>query len=219
MMKRYLPLIAGALVLGLSGVVHGLWTDRWKVSAAMDAASARLEAIPARIGDWDSEPLEIDTRQLTIAEATGHLSRRYTHRSSGRQVSLLILCGRPGPLSVHRPDVCYTGGGYQLTADPEKWTLPGNDGRGQFWTARFSRPGTDASTLRVFWSWSSGGDWIAADQPRLTFAHCPVLYKFYLVQPLSRPDEAIDTGVGREFLRVIMPELQHCLSATTSPSE
>ena len=108
-MKRYLPLCAGGLVLVVSGVVHGLWTDRWGASAAVEAATARLANVPLHIGDWQGAAQELDPRQLTVAEVTGHLGRRYVHKGNGHEVSLVLLCGRAGPLSVHQPDICYTG--------------------------------------------------------------------------------------------------------------
>jgi hypothetical protein len=210
-MRRYLPLIAGAVVLGVSGVVHGLWTDRWNVSSAVDAACARLDAVPATLGEWDSQPLELDARQLAVAETAGHLARRYVHRRSGQQVSLILLCGRPGPLAVHRPDICYTGAGYQLAGEPEKWTPTGSETQAQFWTTRFFRPGNETAALRVFWTWSSDGNWVAADQPRLAFAQASALYKLYLVQPLAQPDEPLAGGVAQDFLQVLLPELKRCL--------
>ena len=33
----------------------------------------------------------------------------------------LILCGRPGPVSIHTPDVCYRGLGYEPTGSPSRW--------------------------------------------------------------------------------------------------
>src|SRR5262249_13107173 len=47
-MKRYLPLTAAALVL-FSGVVHGLWTDRWAISDEPGASAAKLDDVPMTI--------------------------------------------------------------------------------------------------------------------------------------------------------------------------
>ena len=88
------------------------------------------------------------------------------------------------------------------------------DSTDQFWTARFHRTGSEASSLRVLWSWSGSGDWVAADQPRLAFAGLPALYKLYVVQPLSRPDEALDQGASHAFLQRMLPELHRCLGSS-----
>jgi hypothetical protein len=214
-MKRYLPLLVGAVLLVVSGVVNGIWTNRWTVSAAVSASCSRLESVPATLGDWQGQPFELDARQLTVAEVSGHLARRYVHKRSGREVNLVLLCGRAGPLSVHQPDVCYVGAGYHLAAGPEKWA-PSEDGAGRcdFWMARFTRPGQETTPLRVFWAWSGTGDWRAADKPRLAFGGQPALYKIYISHRMTRPDEPIDEGVGREFLQVLLPELRRRLGPT-----
>ncbi len=209
-MRRYYPLMAGALVLLLSGLVSGLLTDRWRVSAAVQTSCDRLAAVPASVGDWDSEPLELDARQMALSEAVGQCARRYVQHGSQREVRLVLLCGRRGPLSVHQPDVCYTASGYHLAAAPGKWTPPGSDSV-SFWTARFTRPGQEAAPLRVFWAWSTDGTWSAAENPRLEFVGRPALYKFYLVERLSRPDEPPEEGAAAEFLKVMLPELHRCL--------
>lgn len=208
-MNRYLPLSAGAAVLLASGVVHGLLTDRWGVSAAVETSCQRLAMLPVSVGDWDGTPTELSERQLTVSEAAGHVARRYVQRGSKREVSLVVLCGRRGPLSVHQPDVCYTGTGYHLAAAPEKWTLPGTTS--SFWMARFARVGHEAEPLRVFWAWSGDGTWVAADKPRIDFGARPALYKFYLVEQMPRPDEPIEESAAVQFLRVMQPELHRHL--------
>jgi hypothetical protein len=213
-MKRSLPVLAGGLILAVSGLVHGLWTDRWGASAAVEVATSRLNAVPLQIGDWQGEPLDLDARQLSVAEATGHLGRRYVERGSGREVNVVLLCGRSGPLSVHQPDVCYTGAGYQLSGGTEKWSAPpdASGNRYDLWVARFTRPGHDAVPLRVFWAWSAEGDWRASEQPRLTFGGRSALYKLYVIHRMARPDETIDEGAGRAFMQVLLPELRKCLA-------
>jgi hypothetical protein len=212
-----LPVIVGAVVLLLSGVVQGVWTDRWTVSAAVTTACQRLATVPASVGGWEGRPLEIDERQLAVSETAGHVARKYIEPGSNRTMDLLVLCGRSGPMSVHQPDICYTGAGYQLSGPPVKWTVPGSESD-TFWVARFTKPGHEAAPLRIFWAWSSDGAWTAADEPRLEFARRPALYKLYLVQRMTRPDEPLEEGPGPDFLRVLLPELRRCLT-TDCPTE
>ena len=47
---------------------------------------------------------------------TGYLLRTYTHRISGETFQVLLVCGKPGPTSLHPPDVCYQGAGYGTDA-------------------------------------------------------------------------------------------------------
>src|SRR5207248_510559 len=83
---------------------------------------------------WDGAAVALDPRQTEAAQVAGALSRRYTHRYTHAAATVLILCGRPGPVSVHTPDVCYSGAGF--TPGPaKKHKLP--DG-GEVWVADFA---------------------------------------------------------------------------------
>lgn len=207
-MKRFFPLFLGAGLLAACGLLHGLHIDRWTRSAALEAASDRLSEVPATIGDWDGLPVDMDARQLAVANVTSHVARRYVQRGSGREVTVLLLCGRGGPLSVHQPDVCYTGAGYATAAPPEAWADPSG---ARFWMARFARPTGDPQPLRIFWAWGLHGDWAAPTQPRLELAREPAMYKLYVVQRMTRPDEPLDEGHARDFLQVLLPELRRRL--------
>jgi Protein of unknown function (DUF3485) len=211
---RFLPLIVGGSLLLASGLVHGLWTNRWLVANELQNASAQLESLPMKLGDWEGRPQEMDARQMTVAEAAGHVSRRYVHRRTAAEVSLLVLAGRPGPLAVHQPEVCYAGSGFVQLGHKERWEGPADSPlRGNsFWATRFTRSGTEPQTLRVFHAWGPAGDWMAADKPRLAFARLPALYKLYVVRRLSAPDEPLDKDPALDFLRVAVPELRKCLT-------
>lgn len=215
-MFRLLPVIAGGSLLLASGIVHGLWNNRWSMSTELQGAAARLDGLSTKLGDWEGRPHEIEARQLTIAEAVGHVSRRYVHRRTGAEVSLLVLAGRPGPLSVHQPEVCYAGSGFVQVGSKEKWSGPADTplSGSSFWTSRFTRSGAEPQTLRVIHAWGMAGDWNAADTPRLTFARLPALYKLYVVRRLTGPDEPLDKDPSLDFLRAAVPELRKCLNDT-----
>src|SRR5438045_1400994 len=100
---QQIGLVAAGLVLVMAaGVVHGLWTNRWSDHAVLEAAGARLREVPRGIGDWTGEDQEIDPDRLARAEAAGSLLRTYTG-PDGQKVSVVLLCGRFGPLAVHTP--------------------------------------------------------------------------------------------------------------------
>src|SRR4051812_21450508 len=102
-MKRYLPVIAAVVVLLFSGLVHGIWTERWTGREDLKAAAARLHQLPRKLGDWEGEDLQTASRSAN--GLTGALSRRYVHRPTGRTVTIFVGCDRPGPVSIHTPDV------------------------------------------------------------------------------------------------------------------
>jgi hypothetical protein len=211
-MRQLLPLAAGACLLIFAGVVHALWTNRWTADDQLDQAVARLATVPLDIGDWHGEKLDLQTNART--SLPGVLSRRYVHQLTGKSVSLYLGCGKPGPASVHTPDVCYAGTGFRAET-PHRFPLSAAEGSpgGEFWLARFVKNQAAAqSQLRIFWAWNGGDGWRVADNPRVAFAPYPVLYKLYVIreladaaEPAAKDDPCVD------FLNVLLPELDRKL--------
>jgi len=212
-MLRVLAQALAFLLLAVSGVVHGLWTGRWGPSAALEAA-ARCDRVAMTLGDWEGQATVLPPRHLAVAEIAGYVSRRYVNRGTGQTVSVLLVCGRPGPIAVHAPTVCFEGSGYHMLDNEEKYTLqPSTDsGPANFRTVRFQKPGVAPETLRIFWSWRGRGAWMVPDKPRLTFARSGFLYKLYVVHRLSSADDPLEEDPALDFLRLLLPELQRCLS-------
>jgi hypothetical protein len=213
-MRTTLLLLAAGAMLALCGVVHGLRTDRWGASPDLRAAAERLHAVPASVGQWQGEDLPLNARELALSGSTGALSRRYVHRVTGEPATVLLLCGRPGPVSIHTPDVCYRGLGYEPTRDPVRWSTPdpGGSGPAAFWTALFRKesPGR-VEYLRLLWSWSARGTWEAADNARLAFPTEPILYKLYVLRPAADESDSLDADASGEFLREFLPALRRAL--------
>ncbi len=212
-MTRLLPVMAAAFLVAAAGVVHGLRTDRWGANTDVRAAAARLDGVPMKIGEWDGRSMTIDDRQLAIAEAAGCLSRSYVQRRTGTEVSVVVLCGRPGPISLHSPEVCYAGAGFSLSGERETCPLR-RDGAppAELFQAEFVKAGAAPETLKVFWAWKADGAWTAATNPRLAFARSTVLYKLYAIRRLVRPDESSAREPCLDFLREFLPELEQRLT-------
>jgi hypothetical protein len=202
------------VLIGASGYVHGVLTDRWGMPAKVSAAAARLQRVPAVLGDWQSIDLPMKPRELKVAEAAGALARRYTNRSTGAVVEVLILCGRPGPISVHEPTTCFIGAGFDLHHFDEDVPLSvsGVDAvqcrLGDF----VKDSGGARSALRTFWTWSSDGRWQSPSNPRVTFAPSPYLYKMYLSRVAS-PTEETRPGDDPvvDFMHDFIPALNESL--------
>src|SRR4051794_8835704 len=191
-MLKLLPIAAAfALVIG-SGVAHGLRTDRWSLSHDLQGAVDRLARIPLDFGTWKGEPRELDRRQQEAAGIAGYISRRYEDRRDGSTVSILLACGRPGPISNHRPEACYAGIGYEPLTARAAVSVPLGPGQpaADFAVVEFQKRNTAVpSYLRIFYSWDARGPWTAPQgEPRLTFASAPALYKLYVVREMARPD-------------------------------
>jgi hypothetical protein len=165
------------------------------------------------LGDWDGEALALDPHHQAIGEIRGYLLRRYVHRSRKTVLSVLLVCGKPGPISVHTPDVCYPGAGFAQVAPPERRTVESSASPpAEFWTATFrQRDAVRPTRLCIFWSWNDKAGWQAVDYPRLTFARAPALYKLYVIQETTGADPAEDTQPINDFLPVLLPALDKAL--------
>jgi hypothetical protein len=94
----------------VSAAVAGLWTGRWGSSRALQDAVARLDEVPLTLGEaWDGQPEELSDQEVAVAEIDGYVRWRYVNRRTGAVVSMLLVCGRSGPVAAHTPDVCYAG--------------------------------------------------------------------------------------------------------------
>lgn len=203
------PLIAAALVVS-AGVVSGLWSDRWMQSSELQHAVERMSGLPMTIGGWQGHDEEIEPEQVAQAQLAGYVFRRYQR---GRDVvTLLLVCGRPGPITRHTPDVCYSGAGFEFRGTPEKLNNPQIAPPGTFWTLTLHKPqATGTAHLRILWSWNATGTWEAADNPRLQFARNRALYKLYLIQELDSAEAPMEGSALAAFTRELMPVLERTL--------
>jgi len=212
---RMIPLLAVCVIVIGSGVIHGLIIDRWGSSDVLNQAAASLKQVPREFGDWKSEESTISERELEIGEIDGYLARVYTNQVDKSTVSLMIVCGRPGPISVHTPDICFRGAGYQLVNQYERHHFASEQKTDQTvdaFFADFTKPGTAMTpNLRVFWTWSDGRQFFAPDSPRVAFAGKPFLYKIYLTRAIERVGEPPETDACVSFFQLAKPVLERSL--------
>jgi hypothetical protein len=211
-MSRFLMLFVLVVVIG-SGVGHGIWAGRWKASDAPERAAARLAQVPKTFGSWVGEDQELDARQIHVADITGYLSRQYVDQRTGNVVSLLIVCGRPGPVSVHTPDVCYRGIGYGQSGPKERGKVASMEDAEYFALRLSKQRAAMPQSLRILYTWGVNGKWSAPDNPRMTFFRAPALYKVYVIRELPKPDEPLEGDPTLEFLAALLPRIQKTLFA------
>jgi hypothetical protein len=210
---------AMVLIIG-AGLVHGAWSNRWRPSAALAAQAARLDSVPKVIGEWTGAPYPMDPTEIAATGAVNYLARRYTNASRGVTVSVLLLCGLPGLISNHTPDVCYPGAGYTLSTPTELTRGYGSPERPcTFRTAVASRTGPNPSVLRIFWGWNSSNGWTAPDEPRWRFASEPGLCKLYVIRETAGTSVNPKDDACNDFFTVFLPELdRNVFSASQSPT-
>lgn len=212
-MTRALPAAVAVAVIAVAGLLHGRMTDRWSKSTDVADAVGRLGRIPAEIGGRKGAAVELDPEALKRGGIDGYYARRFADPRGGPAVSVLVVCGRPGPISVHTPDICYAGAGYLQTgpADRESLAPAATNPAADLARAVFVKSAAlTASDLQISWSWFDGRSWQAPTNPRLTFAPRKALYKLYLIRELSSKS---DVGPISPFERDALAALQTALAS------
>jgi Protein of unknown function (DUF3485) len=209
-MKTLIPAGLAILLVVLCGMVHGSLTGRWEPPASPLPLAERLGTVSMELGDWQGQALDFDGHPA--GGITGQLYRRYVNKHTGGQVTVFLVCGQAGPVSVHTPDACYTAAGYRVQT-PTKITVKLDESASaQFMTAQMTKTtNADQQHLRIFWGWSARGSWQAPDDPRVAFARNPGLYKLYLIHEATRPGERAEDDPCVELMRQLLPELKRSL--------
>jgi EpsI family protein len=214
-MSRFLLLLIVGAVTLVDGFVYGLWTGRWNANDELASAAARIDSLPLTVGDWQGTPQPLDPLVIQRAEFAGYTMRRYENRRTGAVVNLLVACGRPGPVSVHSPQICFPGAGFQMSGDATRHTLDPQLGGTpvEYWKATFAHSDdTMPERVRIVWLWNGKGAWMAPNNPRWQFAGLPMLYKVYITQEFLPRNEETDGDACAEFLREIIPELEKVIA-------
>jgi hypothetical protein len=200
----------------VSGTAAGLRSGRWGSARAVEAAAALLDRVPLSLGpDWDVQETTLSERQVALAEIERYLARRYVHRRTGTIVSMLLVCGRPGPICVYSPETCYLAAGYVPIASAKRYAAP--TGPNCWFQVRdFQKSNVATPTLqRVFSSWGHKCEWTVPIEPRFAFAGQPYLYKLYVVRQMAQKNEPIEEDPAIELINALMPQLQGELFSDT----
>lgn len=200
-------IVVGIGVTVATGVVCGHVSQRWGPIPDMVAAADHLKSLPAQIGSW--QLVEEDTMSETIIRTlscAGYVSRKYVDRHSGSTVSLAIIVGPTGPISVHTPEICYSSQAYSIE-EPRKGVQLADAGGNahSFWCTTFRSNNALAEQLRVYYGWCADQDWTAAESPRFNFAGRPLLFKLQIAS-LVPPGEK---GASQDPCQVFLKELLH----------
>ena len=208
------PILLSVVLVGALGVTHGVLTDRWAQSGRLEAALAALDRVPTTFGDWVGEDIPIEAEVMTRGGIQGCVHRRYKNSRTGETVSLLLVCGRGGPISVHTPDVCYAGAGYRQINDEKVTELDlSGDGTHTFRNLRFGMTEGSPAQLEIYWAWSGDGrDWVGPDNARLALARLPALYKLYVVREFLPGTRTESSDTCKAFLQQALPDIRQKLT-------
>ncbi len=196
---RTVHLLVALVLLTLSGIVHGKWTNRWAQGAEVEGKKL-LEGLDAPVGDWQpGEFTKIEAAEM--APKTQCQARRFNPLKSGKWVQVSVTTGGAEAVAVHTPDVCYLGAGWRIRGAKTKEVINSADGSEiAFWMADFVKTSsTGNEAIRVRWAWSSEGKWEAPNFPVWWFHGAPILYKVYMVHPLTEEEDLTRDDPYRKF--------------------
>lgn len=206
--------VATAVVVAItvaSGILHGRQTHRWGPPGDLARAAKDLQTFPRTVGAWETTAEEdLDEVTLQVLDNPGYLVRSYENKLTGETVKLAILVGIPGPIAVHSPEICYASTAYNLADESEAVTLNAkeDDQASTFWKLALEPRRLSDPPLVVYYAWSTGDRWEAAQNPRFTYGNKRYLYKLQLaaVQP---PPGGREEDPGQRFLLDLLASGSH----------
>ncbi|MEX2176841.1 MAG: exosortase-associated EpsI family protein [Pirellulaceae bacterium] len=209
-------LLAGTLG---AGWFHGQMSNRWGVQPDSDLAAHRLrQPLPDRVGHWRlKREVELEEAALRVLQCPAYISRVYEHEQTGDVISVAVLMGPPGPISVHTPEICYSANDYTLGGERERLDLEDKQGsQHSFWQVNMKSNGADGGKLRVLYGWTTGTQWLAAKHPRYGYGGVPHLYKLQLATA-STGQSSDEFDASKDFLANFLVPLRHQLVESHTP--
>jgi hypothetical protein len=208
------PFVCCVLVLGTysGGWLQQQSSNHWESAEALRLAGEKLQQpLPNRLGNWRlASERQFADEVVRALQCRAYVCRSYTNDQTGDTVSVAVLVGPPGPMSVHTPEICYSSKDYQVTTGRVPTTVQDQSGQQHvLWDLRLATDDVNRAPLRVLYGWGTGGPWLATRHPRFTHAGERYLYKIHLAAPAA--DVSNDYDPCHDFLSSFLPELRHHL--------
>jgi hypothetical protein len=224
MKKLLLTFSVAALVAGTAaaGWLHGRMTNRWGRHPDSNLAAARLrQPLPDRVGHWRlRREAELEPAVIRLLQCPAFVSRVYEHEQTGDAVSVAVLLGPPGPISVHTPEICYSSQDFTLTSEREARSISDVSGtEHSLWQVSFKSNGVDGTRLRVLYGWTTGDRWAATERPRFGFGGVKHLYKIQLASNTPAGDSLDEFDPATDFLSQFLVQLDpRLVDSAASPA-
>lgn len=204
---RYSLLLAAGLGVTIAtGVVCGRVAQRWGPVPDMLAAAEHIQSLPTNLGQWQlAEEIKMPAAIVDTLQCAGYVNRRYVDRETGDMVSVAIIVGPAGPVSVHTPEICYSSQAYSIEeprAAAELVDLAGK--KHTFWFSTFRSTDAIAENLRVYYGWTADGVWQATESPRFEFAGKRMLFKMQIAAQVSPVKADDDRETCQAFLEALL---------------
>jgi hypothetical protein len=197
--------IAVAIAIALSctsALAHGWLDGRWGNQPDLVQRAAQLQQLPDTIGDWVLlEERELADNAASMLRCYGYNHTVYQNTRTGKSITMAVLFGPRGPIAVHTPEICYSGQGVQSAGGRSRVVIDGKKPQ-TIWKVSFLSKVDAQPELDVYYAWSDGGPWQAAEQPRFWLTED--LYKIQIAGP---PAVAGEPSECEQFLEQLFPLL------------
>ncbi len=225
MTTKRAPIVLGLAVVAaltlLGGAIQGRLRYRWGPPEALRAAVVdKLEKVPAAFGGLQNDRWQLKSSgvladdTLEMLECWGYILRTYENRRTGKVVSVTVLVGPVGPISVHSPEICYSSQNYVKRDERQQVAIQsGAEQDDQFWALTFKTKTLREGLLRVYYAWTANDHWSAPENARYAFLGSPYLYKIQLATELPAGSDLKKDDACRDFLRDFLPVLRPQLIA------
>lgn len=205
-LKRFLVVLAIGLGITITtGAVCGRVSQRWGPVPDLVAAADHLNTMPAVIGSWRLvKEDKLTDHVIQTLQCAGYVNRTYRNQANGDEVTLAIIVGPTGPISVHTPEICYSSQAYSIEEPREPRKVESGIGKAStFWCTRFRSTNATAEELCVYYAWGTGEDWQASESPRFEFAGNKMLFKLQMAS-LVPPGHLNERNACDDFLKELL---------------
>ncbi len=235
-MAKSLGLVAAAVLvvlLTLAGEMSfGRWANLADRDQRMQAAATAIEQLPTRFGPWRAvrdEPFS--EHAVAVLECRGYINRVYENVETGESLTVSVIVGPAGPMTAHRPEVCFSTREYTQDGATVEQTVVVDGTEHQFRQAQFRSTRLEGQQVVCYYGWSHDGTWVAPEAARFVLGGQPYLVKLQFVTSMDQPGpKSPDTGgpteaatpavapLGERFLQDLLPVLEAKLAGSEPPS-
>jgi hypothetical protein len=199
-------IVFAGLLTVLGGILRGQLSGRWGVAQDAMVANSVIESLPKEFAEWKLvEEGKMSDVVVQTLQCSQYALRTYRN-SSGEQVTVAVLAGPPGPISVHTPEICYSSREFTIIQDRVSSSFKTPQGNHDFWQLELQSKDVDAMKMNVYYAWTDGKLWHSSQSPRIQYAGSPFLFKLQLASPYVNNDEDGNvTDPGSRFLGEFLP--------------
>jgi uncharacterized protein DUF3485 len=208
----FVPFVVALPLLIASALWQGRHTERWGEFPELQLYAKRLADVPLQVGPWTGHPgPKVDEETRKYGGMEGDVQITYVNEKTGDHVNIFVVCGRLLDVMKHTPDRCYPAHGFQIDAEPIQTTVTTDAGtKAEFKMAAFARD-EKPDAIRVYWTWSSDGNWKAPKDLRDEFQRTKPIYKLYFDHDVQLANQPISEGPSIELIKVLIPKITKVL--------